>query len=306
MGILLRMVFVMALAGLLHPLRAADEAPRRTRVVMLGTGTPNADPERSGPAVAVVVDSTAYLIDCGPGLVRRAAGAHRNGVKGLDAKHLGYLFVTHLHSDHTAGYPDLILMPWVLERSTPLEAFGPPGLQAMTEHLLKAYDADIRNRLDGLQPANPDGYKVTVHEIAAEGVVFQDERVRVTAFRVDHGTWADAFGYRFDTPDRSIVISGDCVPSPGLIRHARGADILIHEVFSTEGFKQRPPEWQRYHAKSHTSTAQLAEIAAQARPGLLVLYHQLFWGVTDEDLIDEIRAAGYDGAVVSAKDLEVY
>ncbi|MBM3263943.1 MAG: MBL fold metallo-hydrolase [candidate division Zixibacteria bacterium] len=277
----------------------------RTRVVILGTGTPNADPERSGPGVAIVVDSTAYLVDCGPGIVRRAAAAARKGVKGLDAKNLEHVFISHLHSDHTIGLPDLIFTTWVLERENPLRAFGPAGLKEMTDHLLKAYASDIENRLDGLQPATKNGYHVETREIRP-GVVYEDERVRVTAFYVDHGTWKESFGYRFDTPDRSVVVSGDCIPSPELIRFAKGCDVLIHEVFSTEGFKRRPPEWQRYHARSHTSTAQLADIARQTQPGLLVMYHQLFWGTTDDELVKEIRAAGYDGNVVSAKDLDVY
>jgi ribonuclease BN (tRNA processing enzyme) len=296
-------VLILVLAANLY---AQPPAASRTRVVILGTGTPNADPERSGPSVAVVVDSTAYIVDCGPGVVRRASAAAMRGVRGLEARALEHLFITHLHSDHTIGYPDLILSSWVLERERPLLSFGPPGLQDMTDHILKAWDADIHNRLDGLQPATPEGYKVKVHEVAGTGMVYADERVRVTAFRVDHGTWKDAYGYRFDTLDRSIVISGDCVPSPELIEQARGCDVLIHEVFSTEGFKRRPPEWQRYHTRSHTSTAQLADIARQTNPGLLILYHQLFWGVTDQDLLDEIRSAGYEGKVVSARDLEVY
>src|SRR4026207_1678372 len=124
----------------------------RSQVVLLGTGTPNADPERSGPSVAIVVNDTPYLVDFGPGVVRRAAAAFRKGVKGLAVKNLSRAFVTHLHSDHTAGYPDLILTPWVLERKEPLEVFGPKGIKPMTEHILKAYSADIDIRLNGGEP----------------------------------------------------------------------------------------------------------------------------------------------------------
>ena len=300
LSLLLGLLFVSS------PSAFSKTQPLRTSVIILGTGTPNADPERSGPAVAVVVDSVAYLIDCGPGIVRRAAAAaKKHGIKALEAKNLEHLFVTHLHSDHTIGLSDLLLTSWVLEREKPLQMYGPGGLKDMARYTLMAYDADIKNRLDGLQPATPDGYKADVHEIT-DGIVYQDERMRVTAFHVDHGTWQESFGYRFDTPDRSIVVSGDCVPSPELRRFAKGCDVLIHEVFSVEGFKRRPPDWQRYHQRSHTSTAQLADIARQTKPGLLVLYHQLYWGVTDSDLITEIRAAGYDGPVVSGGDLDRY
>jgi ribonuclease BN (tRNA processing enzyme) len=271
-------------------------------VVLLGTGTPNAEPDRSGPATAVVVDGVPYVVDCGPGVVRRAAAARRQGVAGLAASRLARLFLTHLHSDHTVGLPDLIFTPWVLERKEPLRIYGPPGTARMSERLRAAYDEDIRVRLDGLEPANPTGYEVEVHEIEP-GVVYADERVTVKAFRVVHGAWKEAFGFRFETPDRTIVISGDTRPCPGLIEAARGADLLIHEVYSHARFQKRAPIWQRYHAQSHTSTLELAKIARQVRPRLLVLTHQLLWGATHEDLLAEI-ASVYDGPVVSGRDLD--
>ncbi len=214
------------------------------------------------------------------------------------------VFITHLHSDHTLGYPDLIFTPWVLGRAVPLAAFGPPGLASMTEHILAAYDQDVRMRLDGLEPANAEGYKVNVHEIES-GVVYEDDRVKITAFAVKHGSWCHPFGYRFDTADRSVVISGDTAPCQSLIEIARGCDVLVHEVYSQAGFETRPPKWKRYHAAFHTSTTQLAEIATRVQPGLLVLYHQLYWGSTDDDLVGEVRRH-YDGSVVSAEDLEQY
>jgi ribonuclease BN (tRNA processing enzyme) len=251
-----------------------------------------------------VVNEQAYLVDCGPGVVRRAAAARRTGIDALAARKLTHVFITHLHSDHTLGYPDLILTPWVLGRKTPLEAFGPPGLSEMTRHVLAAYDEDIRIRLDGLEPANGDGYKVNVHEVAP-GRIYADENIRVTAFPVRHGSWQHAFGFRFDTMDRSIVVSGDTAPCPSLIEHARGCDVLVHEVYSKAGFETRSPEWQRYHASFHTSTTELAEIAREIRPQLLVLTHLLFWGTTPDQLLAEIKQS-YDGAVRCGYDLEVY
>ncbi|MGH7495627.1 MAG: MBL fold metallo-hydrolase [bacterium] len=278
--------------------------PAATQIVLLGTGTPNADPERSGPAVAIVVNDVPYLIDFGPGVVRRAAAAARKGVKGLEVKNLKTAFATHLHSDHTAGYPDLIFTPWVLEREAPLVVYGPSGIKAMTEYILKAYREDVDIRLHGLEPANETGYEVVVHEINP-GVIYRDQNVTVSAFPVPHGSWKQAFGYRFETPGRTIVISGDCTPSPALIESARGCDVLIHEVYSTAGFAKRPPVWQKYHSNSHTSSRQLAEVANQVKPGLLLLYHQLFWGTTDAELENEIRQH-YDGKVVSGRDLDVF
>ena len=284
---------------------ASDEVESTgTQLVMLGTGTPNTDPDRFGPAVAVVVNDTPYLVDFGTGVVRRAATAQRNGIEALRTDNLRHAFLTHLHSDHSIGYADLIFTPWVLERDVPLKVFGPKGLKDMTRHIHAAYEADIDIRLNGLEPGNPDGYKVDVTEIEA-GFVYEDENVRVTAFAVNHGNWKQAFGYRFDSADKSIVISGDAAPSESIAAMCKGCDILVHEVYSTAGYATRPPLWQTYHASFHTSSKELAAIASKANPGLLVLYHQLNWGVSDEDLLAEIHQ-GYSGKVVSSSDLDVY
>ena len=276
----------------------------KTQVVLLGTGTPNADPNRSGPAVAVVVNDIPYVVDSGAGVVRRAAAAAQNGVKGLAVANLRRLFITHLHSDHTVGLPDFIFTPAVLERDAPLEIFGPPGTTRMTDHILKAFAEDINIRLKGLEPSKPRGYEVRTRDIKP-GVVYKDANVTVKAFAVKHGSWANAYGYRFETADKVIVISGDCAPSQSIIEACNGCDVLVHEVYSTAGFARRPPEWQRYHSSFHTSSKELAEIAAKAKPKLLVLYHQLFWGATPEQLVEEIKKY-YQGRIVSGNDLDVY
>jgi ribonuclease BN (tRNA processing enzyme) len=274
------------------------------RLVLLGTGTPNADPDRSGPAVAIIAGGSAYLVDCGPGVVRRAAAAARRGISELEPARLGRVFITHLHSDHTAGLADLILTPWVLGRARPLEVHGPPGTREMVEHLLAAYREDIHLRLDGLEPANEGGWKAIVQEVSA-GRCHADSAVQVDAIGVRHGSWKHAFAYRFEAEGRTIVVSGDTAPSPELAAAARGCDVLVHEVYSDAGFRTRPPEWQRYHAAFHTSASELGRLAGEIRPGLLVLYHQLFWGTSEEALVAEVRRA-YDGPVVSGKDLDVY
>lgn len=274
-----------------------------SKIILLGTGTPNADPDRSGPSVAIIAGGTPYLVDFGPGVVRRAAAAFKNGIKELAVRNLKIVFLTHLHSDHTAGYPDLILTPWVLNRDEPLEVFGPPGLKSMTDHILSAWEDDIRERLYGLQPSNPAGCMVNVHEIE-EGKIYEDSNVRVEAFNVNHGSLS-AFGFKFHTPDRIITISGDTAPSDGLVEKYQHSDVLIHEVYSSAGFERYPPDWQKYHSSVHTSSTELARIASIIKPGLLILYHQLFNGVTGEELLMEVTE-GYDGKVVSGKDLDVF
>ena len=275
-----------------------------TLLVMLGTGTPNPDPERSGPAVAVVAGGQPYLVDCGPGVVRRAAAANLAGIAALDMPNLTRLFVTHLHSDHTAGYPDLILTPWVLDRDQPFEVFGPPGIRSMTEHILAAYSEDIDIRLHGSQPQNETGILVNAHEIGP-GEIYQDENVTVTAFAVPHGAWQYAFGFRFETADRSIVITGDTIATNAVVEACRGCDILVHEVYAKTGLDHRTADWQAYYRASHTSGVELGEIAARAQPKLLVLYHQLLSGATEAELLAEIRQS-FDGPVAFADDLDVY
>ena len=274
-----------------------------SKIVLLGTGTPNADPARSGPAVAIVANDTPYLIDAGPGIVRRAAAASRTGLPGLAVHRVDRLFITHLHSDHTVGLPDLLFTGWTMGRSRPLHIYGPPGTRAMTDHILAAYAEDIRERLNGPEPANTLGCHAQVTEIKP-GVVYQDANVTVQAFSVDHGSWP-AFGYSFRTPDRTIVISGDTASPKGNLDAYRGCDVLIHEVQSQAGLARRSPSWRHYHTTYHTSTDELAEAAALAKPGLLILYHQLFHGVSEAELLAEVRRH-YGRRVVSGRDLEVY
>jgi ribonuclease BN (tRNA processing enzyme) len=277
----------------------------RTRVVVLGTGTPVPDPARSGPAVAVVVAVSVYLVDAGAGVVRRAAAAYENGEWALRPENLDRVFVTHLHSDHTIGIPDVLHMGWIQGRADPLEIFGPPGIADMSKYLELAWAADVevRRRDDG--DRYDEGHRIQAVEIAP-GIVYQDERVRVTAFPVEHGAWEHAFGFRFDTADRSIVISGDAAPSETVVEACDGCDLLIHEVYSAAAFALLGSDAQGYHSSFHTSTEELADLATRARAAKLVLYHQLYFGADDEMLIEEVRAAGFTGELESARDLGVY
>jgi ribonuclease BN (tRNA processing enzyme) len=294
-----------SIEGTLHATEAQPPAGESgTRLVLLGTGTPNAEADRSGPSLAIVANGVPYIVDAGPGVVRRAAAARDAGITALDPANLAIVFLTHLHSDHTAGLPDLIFTPWTLGRAEPLHIIGPHGTRAMARHLEQAYRADVHIRLDGLEPANRTGWRVNAQDVEP-GVVYEDANVRVTAFLVKHGSWKQAFGYRFDTADRSIVVSGDTVPTDAVVRACDGCDILVHEVYSQAGFEQRSPEWQRYHSAFHTSAVQLGQLAARARPKLLVLTHTLLWGSTPDELVAEVKS-GFDGNVVYGQDLDVY
>lgn len=282
--------------------------PSGTQVVILGTGTPVPIPDRSGPSVAVVVNGSAYLVDFGPGVVRRAAAAFQEKhIDALKPANLKIAFATHLHSDHTAGLADLFLTPAVVGRGAPLRLYGPPGIRDMARHIEAAYAKDIQLRIHGPERGDAKAYRLNVHEIKP-GVVYKDANVTVTAFAVPHGTWDYAYGYRFDTADRSIVISGDTGPNESVARACHGCDLLLHEVYSTTWFRKQSADDQKYHAAFHTSATQLAAIAAEAKPKRLVMYHQLFLPSqnVDAELPEELRKAGYTGAAESARDLAVF
>ncbi len=276
-------------------------------VVFLGTGTPGPTPNRQGPSLAVVAGGKAYLGDVGVGVVRQADAAFANGVRALDPSKLDIAFVSHLHSDHTLGLPDLILTPWVLGRTAPLELYGPPGISAMAENILKAYAEDIHIRITGLEQANETGYKVNAHEIKP-GVIYQDSNVKVTAFAVHHGSWPLALGYRFDAAGKSIVFSGDTAPAESVVEACNGCDLLIHEVYVglPDANSPRSPEhWTQYMKTFHTSAVELAGIATRAHAKTLVTTHLAFMGnATQADLIAALKK-GYAGTVIVAHDLDV-
>lgn len=285
-----------------------------TDVILLGTGTPNPDPFRAGPCVAVLYNEEIYIFDFGVGLVRRANEISTK-LPNLKISNLKTAFLTHMHSDHTLGYPDLILTPWILGRNTPLKVFGPKGLIDMTNNLIKAYEIDIKQRINGLEQANVTGCKVIVEEISS-GVVYTDQHVTVEAFPVVHGDF-EAYGYKIITPDKVIVISGDTAPSDSLVESAKGCDILIHEVYYTKGLLTRSEQWQKYHSAVHTSAIELGKLSNLIKPKKLVLYHQLFMqeNILDDDMsrnneiyrskiIDEIKE-NYSGIIIYGNDLDI-
>lgn len=268
-----------------------------TRVILLGTGTPNPEPDRSGPALAIVTGDRVYLVDCGPGVVRRAAAA------GIEMKQLTRLFVTHLHSDHTAGLPDLIFTPPSSGREEPLEVYGPPGIRGMAELVMKAWKEDLAIRLYGGEPVVRQAYVVNAHD-SRPGVIYDDGAIRVKAIPVGHGKWKHSYAYRFETKDKVIVVSGDTTFSERLIAAAQGCDILVHEVYSQKGWERRTPEWRAYHAAYHTSGPDVGRVAARVKPKTLVLYHLLPMGEKPEQVLGEVRSQ-FKGKVLYGKDLDV-
>ena len=177
----------------------------------------------------------------------------------------------------------------------------------MTDHLIAAWGEDIEVRTNGLEHRTPGGYRVDVHEIRP-GVVYDAGGVRVTAFQVEHGTWREAYGYRFDAPGRSVVISGDTKPSENLVRAAAGVDVLVHEVYPADRTAPNPtesPTWPQYVRELHTSDVELGQLAARIQPKLLVLTHIIRRGATDEELLANVRKS-FAGHAVVGRDLDRY
>ena len=277
-----------------------------TKLIVLGSGTPNPDPNRAGSAYAVVVNETPYLIDFGPGVIRRAASLSPpwgGKIEAMTVKNFEHAFLTHIHSDHSAGLADLLLTPWIMGRDKKLNLYGPKGLEQMASSTLEAFEDDINYRIYGTQPSNKIGYKFNFY-LLTEGLIYEDENVSVEAFTVPHGSFDDAYGFRFTTKDKVIVFSGDTGPSKTIEKFAAGADILVHEVYSNAGFLKKTKDWQIYHQGHHTSTFEVGEIASRAKPKLLLLSHILFWGSTADEILRETQST-YKGEIKIAEDLMI-
>src|SRR6266699_6227922 len=282
--------YLVVLALLLCALQniSAAEHPDTMRVTLLGTGTPFPVAERFGSAILVEAASKKLLFDGGRGAVIRLAQA------GVSPKEIDGLFLTHLHSDHVVGIPDLWLSGWFLGRSKPLRIWGPKGTSSMAKHLAQAFAFDIRIRQAAPDPLPAKGVEIDAKEIE-QGEIYNDGSTRVSAFPVDHGTVKPAFGYRVDSAGHSVVISGDTKFCQSLVDFAKGTDCLIHAAWSA-GWKNPAPPSKR----SIASAEDAGRVFAIVKPKLGVVYHY-----KDEVGLSEAVRKEYNGPFVIAKDLMV-
>ncbi len=285
----------------------AAENTEGTQVVILGTGTPVPDAQRTGPGVAIVTNGEAYVFDAGGGMVKRATQAYEiHDIPELYPQDIKYLFITHLHSDHIHDIAELSGHRW-WGRQQKLSVFGPKGLSDYVDNMNAMLAIEANIRFIGTPPqliTDRQGYLASATEIN-EGIVFANADITVEAFTVPHGEIRPAFGYKVTTADKVIVISGDTTYSETLAEKAKGADLLIHEVYSGDKLSEQSEFWQDYHGHSHTSATQVAEIANIAQPGLVVLTHILFFNASAEDIVAEVKRS-YSGAVVLANDLDKF
>jgi ribonuclease Z len=253
-------------------------------VILLGTGTPSVKEDQFGPSTLVVAGATRLLFDCGRGASLRImqAGEQLQGVR--------HVFLTHLHSDHVVGLPDLWLTGWEYGREKPLRLFGPADTSNMAAHLEQAFTADIEGRQQSPERLPASGARIQVHEVR-EGVAFDESGVRVTAFKVDHGPFSPALGYRVDYRGHSVVISGDTRPCENLIKHAERTDVLIHNAWVVDSPDSKALQFV-------SSPEEAGDVFGHVKPRLAVITHYS----SSKDLLERTQAR-YGGKLVVGKDL---
>jgi ribonuclease BN (tRNA processing enzyme) len=277
----------------------------RTRLILLGTsGGPRPKIDRAATSQVILVGDDAYVVDCGDGVCQRLVAA------GVDLQRLRKVFITHHHSDHNADYGNLLLLSWAAGLRSPVDTYGPPPLARMTELYFELNAYDIETRMDDEErvPLVP---LVTAHEISAGGVVAEDDHVRVTAALADHPPVTPALAYRFDTADRSIVMSGDTAYSENVLELARDADVLVHEALFVPGLERtvakapNAPRLLEHIIASHTTAEDAGRLAAAARVKMLVLSHLVPADdpAVGPDVFRTEAAKHYSGEIIVAADL---
>jgi ribonuclease BN (tRNA processing enzyme) len=291
-------------AALAAPALAQTARPR-TRMVFLGTkGGPRVGSGASNPANLVMVNDTPFVIDCGMGVSRQLVGA------GVPIPSVKYIFITHHHSDHNLEYGNLVYNAWAAGLSTPIHSFGPKGIEAMTRLYWELNKFDIETRI--ADEGRPDPRALLIaKDITEEGVVLQTNDVTVTAFRTPHPPIVDNFAYKFETPDGTIVFSGDTAYNPRLAEFAGGADVLVHECLYVPAVDRlviktkNGATLKKHLLDSHTTTEDVGRVAAAANVKVLVLSHFVPGDdplVTDDNWTEDVKKH-YSGRIIVAKDL---
>ncbi len=301
-----------------RPAQAASRAPAKagvqtgerkdsgTRLILLGTkGGPSVAGARKNPSTLLMINGTPYLIDCGYCASRQLWTA------GVPLNKLRYIFITHHHSDHNLDYGAVLYNTWNTGPPPRVDAYGPPGLLKMTENCLQFSEFDIGIRMQ--DEGYPDMKEMVFpHEFDKPGVIMENDDVKVTAALVRHPPIKHSYAFRFDTPGRSVVISGDTTYAPELASFAKGADVLVHEVMylpALEEILKGSPDAAKLRAHllaSHTVCEDVGKIAAQAEVGTLVLTHFVPGGdqirVSDLQWTEDIRKH-YHGPIIVGRDL---
>ena len=301
-----------------RPPRDFSPANTTTKVVVLGSGNPFPNPLRNGPAFALVANGKPYFVDAGEGIWRGIAHAVIHHPETLTAvftlENLRYLFLTHLHADHTIGLPSFLLSPYKFNAPHAKEIYGPAGTEHMINHLLQAYEVDI-DAAWTRSGHHPNGWRANAHEIVNGGLVFEDENVRVEAFRTQHAPLDNCWAFRFTTQDRVVVFGGDGRYNEGLVAAAMNVDLFIADVVSEENLVHAP--WGGELAdkaatikKHHMLPSDLARLQQVCGVKTIVLVHEQSFMPDDvyyrEGLADEVKRQGLDVTLYSSMDGDIY
>jgi len=264
-------------------------------VTLLGTGTPKPSIERFGPSLVVEANGHFFIFDSGRGTTIRLQQT------GIELSKVEHVFLTHLHSDHISGLSDLWLTSWIWQRPSKLKLTGPIGTQALAKHLTLAHKTDKQYRTAHTS-LNKNTFDIDAHDISAEGVVYDQDGVKVTAFLVNHSPVEPAYGYRIDSGEQSLVISGDTTYSENLILFSKNVDLLIHEIAATDaGLLTQNPRLRKIMSY-HTTPDQAAKILQTIQPKSTVFTHVLLFGVDTKTVIESVET-NFNGDVRIGQDL---
>ncbi len=292
-----------ALSGL--PLEGVSQDAKRTRLILLGTkGGPRVGTTAKNPSTLVIVNGVPYVVDCGNGVSQQLVAA------GVPLNRLRYILLTHHHSDHMLEFGPLVYNAWASGLLGRVDAYGPPGTAKMLRDFFDYIKFDIETRIE--DEGRPDLRKMAgAHDFDRPGVVLQNDDVKISAALVRHPPIRQAYAYRFDAKDRSIVISGDTTYAPELAEFAKGADVLVHEIMHLGGLdtllKRNPnaATLREHLLASHTVPEDVGKVAAAAGVKTLVLSHLVPGDdptITDEQWTEGVRKH-YSGRIVVGKDL---
>lgn len=260
------------------------------KVHFLGTGSPIPLTSRFGPSILIQAGDQYLLFDGGRGAIQRIYSL------GIPFPKIDKLFITHLHSDHTVGIPDIFLTSWVRGRKTPFEVWGPEGTTHLMNGIRSAFEYDIKIRID-----QNDGSNIKIHDID-EGVIYNKDGLQVIAFNVDHGPVKPAFGYRINYNGKSVLLSGDTRYDKNLIKYAEDVDVIVHEVASTShDMASKVPMTQKI-VDIHTTPEEAGKIFSHVKPKLAIYSHIVLFDVTDDELVEQ-TSKYYKGPLVIANDL---